>query len=61
MEEVGLDPSMLGDDSFDLERARPWVIGLARKSRKTGFDLGGCGWTGGRNEGGSRWLRVGSR
>ena len=22
LEEVGLDPSMLGDDSFDLERAR---------------------------------------
>ena len=46
-----MEPSVLGDNSLDLDLARLWVIGLARKSRKTRFDLGGCGWTVGRNEG----------
>ena len=51
LEEVGLDPSMLGDDSFDLERARLRLEG-------GGSEMDG-GWLSGEDEEETRWVGGG--
>ena len=41
--EAGSDPSVLGDDSLNLDRARLWVIGFAWKSRQDLIWVGAVG------------------